>query len=263
MTKLEIKNVTRRFRSIEKDSRNLVTAIENVNLSIEEGEFICFVGPSGCGKSTLLNILAGLDMPTEGEVILNGQPVKETGPDRIMVFQENALFPWLKVIDNVEFGLKMAGIGKKKRYEIAMHYLDMMQLTKFVEAFTYQLSGGMKQRVAIARALVMDPEVLLMDEPFAALDAQTRDLLLVELQLIWARTRKTIVFVTHNIIESVCLGDKIVVFTSRPGRIKKEIRVDYRRPRLTEDSNLHEYQRKVLDELRTEIISARKMEGSF
>lgn len=263
MTKLEIKNVTRRFRSIEKDSRNLVTAIENVNLSIEEGEFICFVGPSGCGKSTLLNILAGLDMPTEGEVILNGQPVKETGPDRIMVFQENALFPWLKVIDNVEFGLKMAGIGKKKRYEIAMHYLDMMQLTKFVEAFTYQLSGGMKQRVAIARALVMDPEVLLMDEPFAALDSQTRDLLLVELQLIWARTRKTIVFVTHNIIESVCLGDKIVVFTSRPGRIKKEIRVDYRRPRLTEDSNLHEYQRKVLDELRTEIISARKMEGSF
>ena len=263
MTKLEIKNVTRRFRSIEKDSRNLVTAIENVNLSIEEGEFICFVGPSGCGKSTLLNILAGLDMPTEGEVILNGQPVKETGPDRIMVFQENALFPWLKVIDNVEFGLKMAGIGKKKRYEIAMHYLDMMQLTKFVEAFTYQLSGGMKQRVAIARALVMDPEVLLMDEPFAALDSQTRDLLLVELQLIWARTRKTIVFVTHNIIESVCLGDKIVVFTSRPGRVKKEIRVDYRRPRLTEDSNLHEYQRKVLDELRTEIISARKMEGSF
>jgi NitT/TauT family transport system ATP-binding protein len=263
LTKLEIKNVTRRFRSIEKDSRNLVTAIENVNLSIEEGEFICFVGPSGCGKSTLLNILAGLDMPTEGEVILNGQPVKETGPDRIIVFQENALFPWLKVIDNVEFGLKMAGIGKKKRYEIAMHYLDMMQLTKFVEAFTYQLSGGMKQRVAIARALVMDPEVLLMDEPFAALDSQTRDLLLVELQLIWARTRKTIVFVTHNIIESVCLGDKIVVFTSRPGRIKKEIRVDYRRPRLTEDSNLHEYQRKVLDELRTEIISARKMEGSF
>jgi NitT/TauT family transport system ATP-binding protein len=263
LTKLEIKNVTRRFRSIEKDSRNLVTAIENVNLSIEEGEFICFVGPSGCGKSTLLNILAGLDMPTEGEVILNGQPVKETGPDRIMVFQENALFPWLKVIDNVEFGLKMAGIGKKKRYEIAMHYLDMMQLTKFVEAFTYQLSGGMKQRVAIARALVMDPEVLLMDEPFAALDSQTRDLLLVELQLIWARTRKTIVFVTHNIIESVCLGDKIVVFTNRPGRIKKEIRVNYRRPRLTEDSNLHEYQRKVLDELRTEIISARKMEGSF
>jgi NitT/TauT family transport system ATP-binding protein len=141
-----------------------------------------------------------------------------------------------------------------------MHYLDMMELTKFAQAFTYQLSGGMKQRVAIARALVMDPEVLLMDEPFAALDSQTRDLLVVELQLIWARTRKTIVFVTHNIIESVCLGDKIVVFTSRPGKVKKEIEVDYRRPRLSEDSNLHEYQRKVLDELKTEIISARKTE---
>ena len=141
-----------------------------------------------------------------------------------------------------------------------MHYLDMMELSKFAEAFTYQLSGGMKQRVAIARALVMDPEVLLMDEPFAALDSQTRDLLVVELQLIWARTRKTIVFVTHNIIESVCLGDKIVVLTSRPGKVKKEIKVDYRRPRLSEDNNLHEYQRKVLDELKTEIISARKME---
>ena len=145
----------------------------------------------------------------------------------------------------------MAGIQKEKRREITMRYLDMMQLTRFSEAFTYQLSGGIKQRVAIARALVMDPEVLLMDEPFAALDSQTRDLLiLVELQLIWARTRKTIVFVTHNIIESVCLGDKIVVFSSRPGKVKKEIKVDYRRPRLSEDSNLHEYQRKVLDELK-------------
>ena len=202
-------------------------------------------------------------MPTEGEVVLNGRLVKDTGPDRIMVFQENALFPWLNVIENVEFGLRMAGVEKRKRNEIAMHYLDMMQLTKFAEAFTYQLSGGMKQRVAIARALVMDPEVLLMDEPFAGLDTQTRDLLLVELQLIWAKTRKTIVFVTHNIIESVCLGDKVVVFTSRPGKVKKEIAVDYRRPRLTEDSNLHEYQRKVIDELRTEIISARKMQETF
>jgi NitT/TauT family transport system ATP-binding protein len=240
-----------------------VTAIENVSLSIEEGQFVCFVGPSGCGKSTLLNIMAGLDMPTEGEVVLNGRLVKETGPDRIMVFQENALFPWLNVIENVEFGLRMAGVEKKKRNEIAMRYLDMMQLTKFAEAFTYQLSGGMKQRVAIARALVMDPEVLLMDEPFAGLDSQTRDLLLVELQLIWAKTRKTIVFVTHNIIESVCLGDKVVIFTSRPGKVKKEIAVDYRRPRLTEDGDLHEYQRKVIDELRTEIISARKMQETF
>ena len=180
-----------------------------------------------------------------------------------MVFQENALFPWLNVIENVEFGLRMAGVEKKKRNEIAMHYLDMMQLTKFSEAFTYQLSGGMKQRVAIARALVMDPEVLLMDEPFAGLDSQTRDLLLVELQLIWAKTRKTIIFVTHNIIESVCLGDKVVIFTSRPGKVKKEIVIDYRRPRLTEDSDLHDYQRKVIDELRAEIVTARKMQETF
>jgi NitT/TauT family transport system ATP-binding protein len=260
LTKLQIKDVTKKFRRIQKNGIEYVTAIENVNLSIDEGQFVCFVGPSGCGKSTLLNILAGLDMPTAGEVVLNGRSVRETGPDRIMVFQENALFPWLNVIENVEFGLRMAGVEKKKRSEIAMHYLDMMQLTKFAQAFTYQLSGGMKQRVAIARALVMDPEVLLMDEPFAGLDSQTRDLLLVELQLIWAKTRKTIVFVTHNIIESVCLGDKVVIFTSRPGKVKKEIAVDYRRPRLTEDSDLHEYQRIVIDELRTEIISARKMQ---
>jgi NitT/TauT family transport system ATP-binding protein len=260
MTKLETRNVTKEFSG--NNVANSVTALENINLHIEEGEFICFVGPSGCGKTTLLNILAGLDKPTSGEVILNGRPVQETGPDRIMVFQENALFPWLKVIDNVEFGLKMAGVEKEKRHEIAMHFLDMMQLKKFAGAFTYQLSGGMKQRVAIARALVTDPEVLLMDEPFAALDSQTRDLLMVELQLIWERTRKTIVFVTHNIAESVCLGDRIIVFTSRPGRVKKEIVVEYRRPRLSEDNNLYSYRRKVLDELATEIITARKYEDA-
>ena len=261
MTKLELRNVTKGFQG--NNGASSVTALENINLNIEEGQFVCFVGPSGCGKTTLLNILAGLDKPTSGEVILNGQPVRETGPDRIMVFQENALFPWLKVIDNVEFGLKMAGIEKEKRHEIAMHFLDMMQLKKFAEAFTYQLSGGMKQRVAIARALVTDPEVLLMDEPFAALDSQTRDLLMVELQLIWARTRKTIVFVTHNIAESVCLGDKVVIFTSRPGKVKKEIAVEYRRPRLSEDNNLYNYRRKILDELATEIITARKVDDAI
>ena len=239
-----------------------VSAIENISLSIEEGQFVCLVGPSGFGKSTLLNILAGLDRPTDGQVVLNGQIVTETGPDRVMVFQENALFPWLKVIDNVEFGLKMAGVEKKRRFEISMRYLDLMQLSRFSNLYTYQLSGGMKQRVAIARALVTNPEVLLMDEPFAALDSQTRDLLLVELQLIWAKTRKTIVFVTHNILESVCLGDKVVVFTSRPGKIKAEIAVDHRRPRLSEDTELQGYQRRILEELKHEIISSRKSEDA-
>lgn len=246
--------------STDVSTDGMVAAVKDVTLSIEEGQFVCFVGPSGCGKSTLLNIIAGLDRPTKGEVILNGRRVTEPGPDRIMVFQDNALFPWLKVVDNVQFGLKIAGVEKKKRYEISMHYLDMMQLTKFAEAYTYQLSGGMKQRVSLARALVMDPEILLMDEPFAALDSQTRDLLLVELQLIWAKTRKTILFVTHNISESVCLGDRVIVFTNRPGRVKKEIQIGYRRPRLTEDSNLYKYQRLVLDELKTEIITSRKTE---
>ena len=254
MVKLEVKDVNKHYISKNNNLRQEVLALTDVNLAIKEGEFVCLVGPSGCGKSTLLNILAGLDQPSSGEVILNGKSITETGPDRTVVFQENALFPWLKVIENVEFGLKIAGIEKYKRREIAKTYLEMMQLTKFSEAYTFQLSGGMKQRVAIARALVMDPEVLLMDEPFAALDSQTRDLLLVELQLIWARTKKTIIFVTHNILESVCLGDRIIVFTNRPGRIKKEIMVDYRRPRLSEDPNLQSYHRTVLNELKDEIV---------
>ncbi len=261
MSKLQVINVSKKFLNTKNGIQ--VSAIENITLSIEEGQFVCFVGPSGCGKSTLLNILAGLDRPTNGQVVLNGQVVTETGPDRIMVFQENALFPWLKVIDNVEFGLKMAGVEKKTRFEISMRYLDLMQLSKFADLYTYQLSGGMKQRVAIARALVTDPEILLMDEPFAALDSQTRDLLLVELQLIWAKTRKTIVFVTHNILESVCLGDKVIVFTSRPGKIKAEISVEHRRPRLSEDTDLQGYQRRVLEELKEEIITSRKLDDTI
>jgi NitT/TauT family transport system ATP-binding protein len=258
MVKLEIKDVTKSFYRNDGKQSTLINAIENIDLAVNDGEFVCLVGPSGCGKSTLLNILAGLDNPTKGQVVLNGRQIIGTGPDRIMVFQENALFPWMKVIDNVEFGLKIAKVEKIKRREIAMQYLDMMQLTKYAEAYVYQLSGGMKQRVSIARALVLDPEVLLMDEPFAALDSQTRDLLLVELQLIWAKTNKTIIFVTHNITESVCLGDRVVVFTNRPGKIKKNIKIDYRRPRLTEDDNLKDFQRQILYELKSEIVHSRK-----
>jgi len=258
MVKLEIKDVTKSFYRNDGKQSTLINAIENIDLAVNDGEFVCLVGPSGCGKSTLLNILAGLDNPTNGQVVLNGRQISGTGPDRIMVFQENALFPWMKVIDNVEFGLKIAKVEKIKRREIAMQYLDMMQLTKYAEAYVYQLSGGMKQRVSIARALVLDPEVLLMDEPFAALDSQTRDLLLVELQLIWAKTNKTIIFVTHNITESVCLGDRVVVFTNRPGKVKKNIKIDYRRPRLTEDDNLKDFQRQVLYELKSEMVHSRK-----
>ena len=256
MAKLELRNISKVYTQ----NNGAVKAISDINLNINDGEFVCFVGPSGCGKTTLLNIIAGLEKPDNGEVILDGRAVHDTGPDRTMVFQEGALFPWLKVIENVEFGLKVAGVQKAKRRERAMHYLDMMQLTKFADSYTYQLSTGMKQRVAIARSLVMDPEVLLMDEPFAALDAQTRDLLLVELQLIWQRTRKTIIFVTHNISESVCLGDRVVVFTHRPAKVKSEFKIDYRRPRLSEDTNLNIYSRSILEELKGEVAAAIKEE---
>ncbi|MGH9910299.1 MAG: ABC transporter ATP-binding protein [Nitrososphaerales archaeon] len=256
MAKLELRNISKVYNQ----NNGAVKAISDINLNINDGEFVCFVGPSGCGKTTLLNIIAGLEKPDNGEVILDGRAVHDTGPDRTMVFQEGALFPWLKVIENVEFGLKVAGVQKAKRRERAMHYLDMMQLTKFADSYTYQLSTGMKQRVAIARSLVMDPEVLLMDEPFAALDAQTRDLLLVELQLIWQRTRKTIIFVTHNISESVCLGDRVVVFTHRPAKVKSEFKIDYRRPRLSEDTNLNIYSRSILEELKGEVAAAIKEE---
>src|SRR5213594_1123280 len=258
MAKLEVRNVTKRFGNPSTSKVHRLSAIENVSLSIEEGQFVSIVGPSGCGKSTLLNILAGLDKPTEGEIILNGHQIEGTGPDRIIVFQENALFPWLKVIENVEFGLKMAGLQKDKRRQIALAHLETMQLTKFADSYVYQLSGGMKQRVALARALVMDPDILLMDEPFASLDSQTRDLLSVELQLIWSKTRKNIIFVTHNIMESVCLGDRIFVFTNRPGKIKKEIMVQHRRPRLSEDDELQPYYSEFLSELKIEIRAARK-----
>lgn len=257
MTKLQAKNIVKRFDH----NGNSVLALDGINLDVQEGDFVCIVGPSGCGKSTFLNIIAGLQKPDVGEILLNGQPISTPGPDRTMVFQEGALFPWLKVIDNVEFGLKMAGIPKDERRQISQRYLDMMQLTKFADSYTYQLSTGMKQRVAIARALAMDPEILLMDEPFAALDSQTRDLLLVELQLIWERTKKTIIFVTHNISESVILGNRVVVFKNRPAKIKKEIIIQYRRPRLMEDENLQKYYHQILEELKTEVIARIKDEN--
>jgi len=249
MTKLEAKNIVKFFSH---ESHKL-EALGGINLKVEAGDFVCIVGPSGCGKSTFLRIIAGLETPDEGQIMFDGHPVSETSPERIMVFQEGALFPWLTVQDNVEFGLKMAGIPKDERAKISNRYLDMMQLTKFANSYTYQLSTGMKQRVAIARALVMDPDVLLMDEPFASLDAQTRDLLLVEMQLIWEKTKKTILFVTHNVAEATVLGNKIVVFSNRPSIIKKEFENNFPRPRVTEDESLLKLQQEILAELRPEV----------
>ncbi|MCV0392663.1 MAG: ABC transporter ATP-binding protein [Nitrosopumilus sp.] len=254
MTKLEAKNIVKYFAH---DSHKL-KALGGVNLQVEAGDFVCLVGPSGCGKSTFLRIVAGLETPDEGQILFDGRPVGETGPERIMVFQEGALFPWLKVQDNVEFGLKMAGIPKDERAKISNRYLDMMQLTKFADSYTFQLSTGMKQRVAIARALVMDPDVLLMDEPFAALDAQTRDLLLVEMQLIWEKTKKTILFVTHNVAEAAVLGTKVAIFTNRPSIIKKEVENNFPRPRVTQDESLLKFQQDILAELRPEVKKSKE-----
>ncbi|MCH8915208.1 MAG: ABC transporter ATP-binding protein [Thaumarchaeota archaeon] len=253
MTKLEAKNIVKYFYH---DSHKL-EALGGINLKVEAGDFVCLIGPSGCGKSTFLRIIAGLEKPDEGQIMFDGHPITETGPERIMIFQEGALFPWLKVQDNVEFGLKMAGIPKNERAKISNRFLDMMQLTKFADSYTYQLSTGMKQRVAIARALVMDPDVLLMDEPFAALDAQTRDLLLVEMQLIWEKTKKTILFVTHNVTEATVLGNKIVIFSNRPSIIKKQFENNSPRPRVTEDESLLKLQQDILAELRPEVKKSR------
>jgi len=231
--KVLIEGVAKQYNQ---NSKGQIEALKDINLSIAEGEFVCFLGPSGCGKSTLLNIIAGLEKPNHGEVKVDGNNVTGAGPERVVVFQEAALFPWLTVIENAEFGLKMLGIKKEERREVALNYLQMVHLGHFLNAYPHELSGGMKQRVAIARALAMNPKILLMDEPFAALDAQTRAMLHKELQEIWFATKKTIIFVTHNVAEAVCLADKIFLFTARPGRIKKSFQVDI--PRIREEGDL-------------------------
>ncbi|AGB19195.1 MULTISPECIES: ABC transporter ATP-binding protein [Thermoanaerobacterium] len=253
---LVIENISKSFMLDLKT--NIV--LDNVNLLINKGEFICIIGPSGCGKSTLLNIIAGLESASCGRIILNGSVVKDAGIDRAVMFQEPALFPWLTVIDNVEFGMKMAGIKKEERKRRAMKYLKMVHLTKFKDSYIHQLSGGMMQRVALARALAIDSEVLLMDEPFSALDSQTRDILQLELQRIWMDTKKTIVFVTHNIEEAVVLADRVVVMSTNPGRVKKEFKIELSRPRKPESPDVNYYVREIMDELREEVEKVAKSE---
>ncbi len=228
-------------------------ALDKINLQVSAGEFLCIVGPSGCGKSTLLYLIAGLHEPSSGKVLMDGKVVERTGTDRIMIFQEHGLFPWLTVEENVEFGMKMKGIKKAQRREQTHEYLKMVHLQKFQKSYIHQLSGGMRQRVAIARALATEPDVLLMDEPFAALDAQTRDLLHDELERIWAKTGRTIVFVTHNVREAVRLGDRVAVFTFRPGRVKREYKINLPRPRHLEDAAVAGTARDILNDLREEI----------
>ena len=234
------------------DGKRLL-ALDNINLRVSPGEFLCIVGPSGCGKSTLLHLIAGLHAATAGEVTIDGHAVQGTGTDRIMIFQELGLFPWLTVAENVEFGLKMKSVPAGEREERIQHYLRLVHLAQFKNSYTHQLSGGMRQRVALARALAAEPDVLLMDEPFAALDAQTRDLLHDELERIWAETGRTIIFVTHNVREAVRLGDRVALLSFRPGRVKREFEIDLSRPRHLEDVSVAKTAREILEELREEI----------
>src|SRR3954470_2949573 len=205
-------------------------ALDHINLEVRAGEFVCIVGPTGCGKSTLLHLIAGLNSQTSGQILVDGNPIQGPGTDRILIFQDHGLFPWLTVGQNVEFGMKMKGVPKAERHEKTQHYLRLVHLGKFENSYIHQLSGGMRQRVAIARALATEPDVLLMDEPFASLDAQTRDLLHDELERIWSQTGRTIIFVTHNVREAVRLGDRVVLLTFRPGRVKNEFPVKFPPP---------------------------------
>ncbi len=230
-----------------------VTTLSAVDLTINRGEFVCLCGPSGCGKTTILNLVAGLEAPSRGEVRVRGERVTAPGPDRTVMFQESALFPWLTVRRNVEFPLEMARVPRAERDARAERYLRMVHLWRYRDAHPHELSGGMRQRVALARALVNEPSILLMDEPFAALDAQTRDVLHAELERIWGETGKTVVFVTHNVREAVRLGDRVVIMGTRPGRVKRDLKVSLARPREPNDRDVASLSGVVERELKIEI----------
>jgi NitT/TauT family transport system ATP-binding protein len=248
--------------SYRTESGERLLALDHINLEVKPGEFLCVVGPSGCGKSTLLHLIAGLHQQSSGQILVDGKPVEGAGTDRILIFQELGLFPWLTVGQNVEFGMKMKGVSKAGREEKIRYYLRLVHLSQFKDSYIHQLSGGMRQRVALARALATEPDVLLMDEPFAALDAQTRDLLHDELERIWAETGRTIIFVTHNVREAIRLGDRVVLLTFRPGRVKREFPIDLPRPRVLEDVHVAHAARAILDELREEINRSLEVEYS-
>jgi NitT/TauT family transport system ATP-binding protein len=247
-SKLAIEEVSKSFRS----ASGTVLALDRVSLNVAEGEFVCLVGASGCGKTTMLNIIAGLEKPDSGRVLADGKPVTSPGRERLVMFQEPALFPWLNVFGNVLFGLKLKpNLSKKNRHDVAKYYLELVGLSRFERANIHELSGGMKQRVSLARALAPNPRVLLMDEPFAALDALTREQLYGDIQEIWKARRKTIVFVTHNVREAACLGDRVLLFSPHPGRIHEEFKVELPRPRDINSVDLAAYATRITKALRS------------
>jgi NitT/TauT family transport system ATP-binding protein len=241
---LTIRNLTKEFPVPGKES---ILALSNINLTVGDKEFVSVLGPSGCGKTTLLRIIAGLDSATSGSIELDGEIIAGPSPRMAMIFQEYSLYPWRTVRDNVTFGLEVEDMKKAKAREVADQYLHLVGLDEFADRYPYELSGGMRQRVAVARALAIEPEILLMDEPFGALDAQTRNLLQKELLEIWEKTKKTIIFVTHSVDEAVFLADRLVVLTPRPGRICEIIPIDLIRPRNRTSTEFAMLRRQVLD----------------
>ncbi len=241
---LECRNLGKRFGNHV--MRHETLALGALNLAIFENEFVCVVGPSGCGKTTLLNIFAGFEFPTAGEVLMAGKPILGPGPDRCVVFQEPSLFPWLTVLENITFGLDHRPIPREERIRLARYYLFLVGLGKFENAMPHELSGGMKQKTAIARILALDPAILLMDEPFGALDALSKYRLDQELQAIWAAHPKTVVFVTHCIEEAICLADRVVILSPSPGRIHAEYPIDLPRPRDRFSKAVNRLQREII-----------------
>ena len=258
--KLRIEHVAKRFA--RRGSRGLFTAIEDVTIDVAPGEFLVLVGPSGCGKSTLLDLLGGLDRPSAGRILLDGKEITGPGLDRGIVFQQYALLPWRTARHNIEFGLEAKGLRRAERRSRAEHYLELVGLAGFGDRYPHELSGGMKQRVAIARSLAFDPEVLLMDEPFAALDAQTRESLQDELLRIWRETGKTILFITHGIDEAVYLGQRVAVLTSRPGRVKTtlDISIDRSGADVRSSEQFRHYRHEIWTLLHAEVERARAIE---
>ena len=245
-TLLQVREVSKGFHYANGQHH---VVLNRVSIDIKDGEFVTIVGPSGCGKSTLLNIIAGLDSPDYGNILVKGEHKTSTDPGRLVIFQEGALFPWLSVLENVEFGLKLGGVPKSEQRQAAMRFIDIVQLSRFADSYIYQLSGGMKQRVAIARALAMNPVILLMDEPFAALDVQTREMLHNQLLQIYERTKKTILFVTHNINEALALGTRLIVLSPRLGSIKREFSINLPSPRDIDSPEITLIKRQILKEL--------------
>jgi NitT/TauT family transport system ATP-binding protein len=262
--KIVAKNIRRVYQIKEKNNNSLTEfeAIKQLDLTVKQGEFLAIVGPSGCGKSTFLDMIAGLAKPSSGEIYIDDKKI--TGPDldRGIVLQGYALFPWRSVRKNVEFGLEVKKVPAKERHEISERYIELVGLTKFADRYPHELSGGMKQRVAIARALAYDPEVLLMDEPFAAVDAQTRETLQEELLRVWEKTKKTIVFVTHGIDEAVFLADRVAVMTANPGTIKEIVNIDLPRPRdgIRSSAEFGWIRHKVWQLLQNEPVESRKLQ---